>query len=86
MVFDRRPGQCQTATGLEQETGLCRLTVGVLDRLRFVQNDEVETPVLQLHNVAAQRSVGSQDQVCVVELRNQLLASGSGRLAFGRAS
>src|SRR5262249_23524314 len=68
VIFDRRSAQRQTMVALQQPRGLRRSRVGVLDRLRFVENDVIEPYVFKQNRVFAQRAVGGQDQIIIVEM------------------
>ena len=62
----------------EQPGGLGGLAVGVLDRLRFVENDVVELDLGQLGDVGAEGAVGGDDQVVVGERLAEGVAAGAG--------
>jgi hypothetical protein len=48
--------------------GLCASGVGVLDRLRFVENHVIEVDAGERHSIATQRSVGNEHQVVLLDL------------------
>ena len=68
VVLHRRAGHRQAMVGLQQPAGLRPLRVGVLDRLRFVEDGVVEAEVLELDDVPLHRAVGRDHQVVLVEV------------------
>ena len=71
VVLHRGAGHGQAVIGLQQPAGLGPLRVGVLDRLRLVQDGVVEAEVLELDDVALHRAVGGDHQVVLVEVVGQ---------------
>ena len=67
VVFDRRAAYGQLEPAAQEPRGLCRLALGVLDRLGFVQDHVVKLEVGQLGNVRAHGAVRGDDQVVVGE-------------------
>ena len=63
MVLDRRAAHRQARAATEQPGGLGGLAVGVLDRLRLVEDQVVELDLAQHRHVPAQRAVGGEDHV-----------------------
>jgi hypothetical protein len=63
MVLDRRSGQSQAVPSAEQPGGLGRLAVGVLDRLRLVQDHVVELGLAQRPYIPSERAVGREHHV-----------------------
>ena len=68
VVLDRRAAHGQPVPPLEQPGRLGRLAVGVLDRLRLVQDHVIEGDLAQLDDVGPEGPVGGDDQVVVGEL------------------
>src|SRR5882672_6593642 len=68
MVLYRSAAQRQTMIAVEQSRRLRRSRVGVLDRLRLVEDDVIEPRVLKKDRVVAQCAVGGQDQIVIVEM------------------
>ena len=65
MILDRRAGQREPMIGAQQPHRFRRRRAGVLDRLRFVEDDVVERVVLERGHVAPQRAVGGEHQIGV---------------------
>ena len=74
MVLYRGSAQRQTMIAVEQTRRLRRSCVGVLDRLRLVEDDVIEPRVFKKNCVVAQRAVGGQDQVVFVEMFEALFS------------
>src|SRR5215467_12953461 len=72
MILDRGSAQRQTVIAVEQSRRFRRSRVGVLDGLRLVEDDVIEPRVLKKNRVVAQRAVGSQDQIVIVEMLKAL--------------
>ncbi len=77
MVFQRRAAQAQALTGIEVACGLGGLAVGVLDVLRFIENQHVEGLFFQQLQVPWQQRVGGQDQVVILKVACILMAIGA---------
>ena len=69
MVFDGRPAQGYAVVGLEQPDAFATWERGILDGLGFVQYHIIESHVLQMHDVPAERAIGGQDDVIFGEVR-----------------
>ena len=68
MVLDRRAAERQAMVAAQQARRLGGLGARVLDGLRLVEDHVVEAHVLQERRVAAQRAVGRQHEVVVLEV------------------
>ena len=63
VVFDGCSGETKPELGLDLPDGTRGDRVGVLDVLRFVQDDRVEFILLEFLHVAPEESVGRQHQM-----------------------
>ncbi|MNZ70225.1 hypothetical protein D3C78_885560 [compost metagenome] len=77
MVFQRRAGQAQAVPRVELARGLGGLGVGVLDVLRFVEDQQVVLVLAELFRVPWQQRVGGEDQVVLLDLGEVAAAAGA---------
>src|SRR5438552_5595963 len=68
MIFDRCAAQRQPVPALQETHRLRRFRVGILDGLGLVENAIVEEHILEEQGVAAQRAIGGEDDVVVLEM------------------
>ena len=63
MILQRCARQTQTLPSLQTQRQTCGFGVGVLDRLRFVENDCMPFLLRQHLVIAAQQRIGRQHEV-----------------------
>src|SRR6266404_6559993 len=68
MVFDRRSAKRQTVFALKKAGCLGRLGPGILYRLCFIKDNEVEFCIVEMQRVPPQRSVSCQHKVVILEM------------------
>lgn len=72
MVFDRRTAESDAVLRLQHTGGFGDLRAGVFDGLGFVEHDVIELDVFQDQHIAAERAVGRQNQMVLLEFGPQL--------------
>src|SRR6266436_2613491 len=68
MVFDRSSAKRQSVFALQKASGLGRLGPGILYRLCFIENDEVEFRIVEMQRITPKRSVSCQHKVVILEM------------------
>ncbi len=63
MVLHRRTAEDETVFAIQEPGGLGRLAGGILDRLRFVQDDIIKSKILEHRRIVAKRSIRREDQI-----------------------
>ncbi len=78
VVLDRRAAHRQPVPRPDEPGGLRGLALGVLDRLRLVEDHVVELDVRQLGDVGPEGPISGDDQVVVAELLAERVAARPG--------
>src|ERR1700683_4976225 len=78
MVLHGRAGKRQAVIGAEKAGGLGGFAAGVFDRLGFIENHVIESDVAPLGDVVAERAVGGEDQIEILEMIGGFEAVGGG--------
>ena len=70
---------------LQQPRGLGRHRAGVLDGLRFVENEIIEPHTPEIRRIVAQCTVGGQDEIVILEMPEASQAQVSGVIKHAQA-